>query len=51
MERCQRFFKNADENQIYKARKKTERSVYYWDRSAREYVKEVYTLKEIIRIL
>ena len=51
MERCSVFFKNSDENQIYTARKKAERSVYYWDRSAREYMNDIYNLKEIIRIV
>lgn len=50
MARCAAFFKQANEVQIYKARCKAGSSVYYWDRSAREYIKEIYALKEIIRI-
>ena len=51
MARCAVFFTKTDERVIYRARRKAQDSVYFWDKSAREYIKEVYTLKEIIRII
>jgi len=33
------------------ARKNAERSVYFWDRPARIYMEELYSIKEIIRII
>jgi starch synthase len=51
MARCAAFFTKTHEGFIYRARHKAQDSVYYWDRSAREYIKEIYTFKEIIRII
>jgi starch synthase len=51
MQRCASFFHTADDRTIQSARRKAENSMYYWDSSAREYIKDVYGLKEIIRVL
>ena len=51
MARCSTFFKKVDEKTLHKARCKARDSVYYWGRSAKEYIKEIYTLKEIIRVI
>jgi len=51
MARCSAFFTKSSEEEIHQARHKAQNSVYYWDRSAREYIKEIYTLKEIIRVI
>ncbi|OHD64355.1 MAG: hypothetical protein A2176_01845 [Spirochaetes bacterium RBG_13_51_14] len=51
MERAHLFFKQYDEGMIFQARKNAERSVYYWDRPAREYVEKIYGITETIRIL
>jgi starch synthase len=49
MDRCHDFYKKADGDQLYKARQSARRYVYYWDRSARQYIENIYTIKEIIR--
>jgi starch synthase len=51
MERARFFFLNHDEDIIYKARKNAENSVYYWIRPAREYVENIYSITETIRVL
>jgi starch synthase len=49
LERAQKFFSTADDETLYAARMNAERSVYYWDRPAAEYLAMVYDHKEIIR--
>ncbi len=49
MERCMDFFRNADEARLYKARCNARGSVYFWDKSAKQYISEIYSIKEIIR--
>jgi len=51
MQRCAVFFEASDDETIQRARRKAERSVYYWDSSAREYIEDAYGIKEIIRVL
>ena len=51
MERASNFFKESDDDIIYDARKNAEKSVYYWDRPAREYVEKIYEMTETIRII
>jgi len=51
MERAAQFFKNADDDTIARARLNAEKSVYFWDRPARQYIEEVYRIKEIIRVI
>jgi len=36
---------------IYRARLNAEKSVYYWDRPAREYVEKIYGITETIRVI
>jgi starch synthase len=49
MKRCHDFYKTADEDLLHKARQSARQYVYYWDRSARQYIENIYTIKEIIR--
>jgi starch synthase len=51
MERAAKFFRENDEETIYQARMNAEKSVYFWDRPAREYIQKCYDLKEIIRTI
>ncbi|MCP4133957.1 MAG: glycosyltransferase [bacterium] len=51
MERAAAFYKNSDEDTIYKARINAEKSLYFWDNPARKYVEEVYNMTETVRIL
>lgn len=51
MDRARQFFKQTNEEMIFAARKNAEKSVYYWDRPAREYVEKIYGITETIRIL
>jgi hypothetical protein len=51
MERAAKFMKDNDDRTILKGRKNAEKSVYYWDRPARQYIEAVYSLTETIRII
>jgi len=43
------FFKNSTEDVIYEARMNALKSVFYWDKAAKEYIRHIYDMKEIIR--
>ena len=49
MKRCNEFFNMADDGLLHRARQAARQYVYYWDRSARKYIDNIYTIKEIIR--
>ncbi len=49
MKRCMDFFQSSDEETLREAREKAGEYVYFWDRSARHYIENIYTIKEIIR--
>ncbi len=51
MQRAAAFFKQNNEDTIYHARKNAEQSIYFWDRPARQYITEIYSMTETIRIL
>ncbi len=51
MERAAKFMKNNDDRTVLKGRRNAEKSVYYWDRPARQYIEAVYSLTETIRII
>ncbi len=51
MERALQFFRQHDDEIVFRARKNAEKSVYYWDRPAREYVETIYDITETIRVL
>jgi starch synthase len=51
MERAHKFFTENNEDTIYQVRMNAERSVYFWDRPAREYIDKCYDIKEIIRMI
>ncbi len=51
MDRALQFFRQNREEVIFKARMNAEKSVYYWDRPAREYVETIYDITETIRVL
>jgi len=51
LERAAQFFRQNDETVIYRARLNAEKSVYYWDRPAREYVEKIYGITETIRVI
>ena len=51
MDRAAAFFKGNNDSIIYKARMNAERSVYYWDKPARQYVEIIYNLTETIRLI
>ena len=48
IERASSFLTNNDDL-IYKARLIAENSVSFWDRSATQYIKEIYRFREVIR--
>ncbi len=49
--RAMDFFKNSNDDIIYKVRKNAENSVTYWDNPGKKYIEEIYNIKEIIRII
>jgi len=49
MDRCASFFNQQDQVQIFRARVNAKRAVYYWDKSAKRYIDELYGINEIIR--
>ncbi len=51
MERAHAFFKENDEITVARARKNAEKSVYFWDTPAKNYIREIYRIKEIIRVI
>ncbi len=51
MERAAIFLRTNDDNTVARARLNAERSIYYWDRPARQYIQEIYGIKEIIRVI
>jgi len=51
MKRCKEFFEKSDEKTIYMARMNAKKSVFFWDKPAREYLKAIYDIKEVIRII
>ncbi|OHD67604.1 MAG: hypothetical protein A2W19_11355 [Spirochaetes bacterium RBG_16_49_21] len=51
MDRARQFFIRNEEVMIYRARENARRSVYYWDRPAREYIEKIYTITETIRVM
>ncbi len=51
MERAHTFFKTHNETIIAKVRRNAENSVYFWDTPAKNYIREIYRIKEIIRMI
>lgn len=51
MERASMFFRNSSQQEIFMARKNAEDSVYYWDKPARQYLDEIYSMTETIRFI
>jgi starch synthase len=51
MNRARDFFAAHNEMVINRARMNAEKSVYFWDRPARNYIEEMYKIKEIIRFI
>ena len=51
IERATTFLKNNNDDIIYKARMIAENSVSYWDMSAKNYIKEIYNFREVIRTI
>jgi starch synthase len=51
MDRAARFIRSNSEETIYQARMNAERSVYFWDKPAKQYISKCYDVKEIIRII
>ncbi len=43
------FFKKSSDDEIYTARMNAVNSVFYWDKAAKEYIRNIYDMKEIIR--
>ena len=48
MRRCADFFRATDERTVARVRREANRSIYHWDRPARQYRDLVYGMKEII---
>jgi starch synthase len=48
VERAHNFLLGNGDEMIYRARINAERSVYYWDMSARKYIEEIYKIKEMV---
>ncbi len=51
MSRASAFFKTNPDEIIMKARLNAERSAYFWDRPARQYIERIYDLTETVRII
>jgi glycogen synthase len=51
MERAAHFFKSGSDRLIHQARMNAERSAYFWDKPARQYVEAIYEMTETIRVL
>jgi starch synthase len=51
MERAASFYRSNSDDIITRARLNAEQSIYYWDRPARQYIREIYQIKEIIRVI
>ncbi len=51
MERAANFFRNNGDDMIYKARMNAEKSIYFWDKPAKQYIETIYEMTETIRIL
>ncbi|MBN1533957.1 MAG: glycogen/starch synthase [Spirochaetes bacterium] len=51
MERAAHFFRESDDRTIHRARMNAERSIYFWDKPARQYVEAIYEMTETIRVL
>jgi starch synthase len=49
MNRCAVFFREASDEEIFRARRNAERAAFFWDRPARQYIERLYGIKEIIR--
>lgn len=50
MSRAADFYRKSDEKIFLKIRENAEKSAYFWDRPAREYIETVYNLTETIRM-
>ncbi len=51
MNRAIGFLRDSSSEVIFQARDNANKSVYYWDVPARKYVEELYSIKEIVRLL
>ncbi len=51
MERASSFCRTHSDDIITLARLNAEQSIYFWDHPARQYIKEIYQIKEIIRVI
>ncbi|MFH0975743.1 MAG: glycogen/starch synthase [Spirochaetota bacterium] len=51
VERASAFFKNNNDEIVYKARILAEKSVSYWDLSAQKYIDEMYKFRELLRTI
>ena len=51
MSRASSFFKSSAEKTVQEARSNAEKSAYFWDRPARQYIERIYDLTESIRII
>jgi starch synthase len=51
MERAVNFFQENDDETIYKARQNAKETVFYWDIAARQYIENIYKMKEIVRLI
>ena len=51
MSRASSFFKSSAEQTVQEARSNAEKSAYFWDRPARQYIERIYDLTESIRIV
>jgi starch synthase len=50
MARASEFFRSSDDITFFNARKNAERSAYFWDKPAREYIDTIYRITETIRM-
>ena len=49
MHRCMEYFRDTGDTEILRARRDARKSVNTWDRSAKEYIRRMYSLREMIR--
>jgi len=50
MSRAAEFYRKSDDIRFTRLRENAEKSAYYWDKPAREYIETLYNLTETIRI-
>lgn len=51
IERAVSFFASSDDETVWRVRNNAEDSVFFWDIAAKNYIQNIYDMKEIIRVI